>query len=111
MLCGNETQSTYIKGLTEKRKEEVYHRISDNPLENKFVYKGWSLFEKKHLVNVKYDIDWFPKEELEKERNPFHSFLSNIWEYIYISIVNKNNVKGLFEACFLYGRAGLKTEF
>ena len=51
------------------------------------------------------------EEAVESAETPYRCLLTNIWEYIYVSIVNKNNIKALQEACVVFGKAGLKTEF
>ena len=39
-LCGKPTDKDHIKGLDDERKVTVYNRIVNNPLENKYPYKG-----------------------------------------------------------------------
>lgn len=101
----------YVEGgVPEERVITVFNRVTGNPLENLYQYRNEELFENKHLVEIKYrSEEWLEDDNIDD--HPFCSLLVNVWEYLYISIVNKNNLRGMFDACWLYGRVGLKIEF
>lgn len=51
------------------------------------------------------------ESRIKKSESLLAMFLADMWNFIYMSLVNKNNLRGLEQACILYGKAELLTEF
>ena len=49
--------------------------------------------------------------EVKKKPTLLSYTLHNLWQFVYMSLVNKNNIRGLEYACILYGLSELKPEF